>query len=222
MSSRRPTPAVTVEDILFFHDDVITLDGGASGIRDKGALEAATARPHSSFGGTERFPTPFAKAAALMESIIQRHPFVDGNKRTGLKAGVFLLFLAGYELTPPPQELTNITLDVAEHHLDVDGLAQWLEEQTLPNEKSLNQMLLDLDNVVPDAVYSDDNTGKVELISKIRPELAADPEGGPKVIAEVDDQGVYTLTTLEEGYSAGLVGLVYEDMGNYPDTLLGY
>lgn len=65
-----------------------------------------------------------------MESIIQRHPFVDGNKRTGLKSGVFLLFLAGYRLTPSPEELTDITLEVAEHRLDVDGLARWLEEHT--------------------------------------------------------------------------------------------
>ncbi len=131
MSVGRPR-AVTVEDVLFFHYDVITLDGGASGIRDEGALEAAVARPLAGFGGEERFPTPFAKAAALMESIIQRHPFVDGNKRTGLKSGVFSLFLEGYELTPSPQELTDITLEVAEHRLDVDGLATWLEEHVRP------------------------------------------------------------------------------------------
>jgi death-on-curing protein len=128
--------AVTVEDLLFFHHDVITLDGGASGIRDLGALEAAVARPQVGFGGEARFPTLFAKAAALMESIIQRHPFVDGNKRTGLKSGVFLLFLEGYELTPSPQELTDITLEVAEHRLDVDGLARWLEEHARPRSEA--------------------------------------------------------------------------------------
>jgi len=122
--------AVTVDEVLFFHYDVITLDGGAPGIRDEGALDAALARPQAGFGGKERFPTPFAKAAALMESIIQRHPFVDGNKRTGLKSGVFLLFLAGYRLTPSPEELTGITLEIAEHRLDVDGLARWFEEHT--------------------------------------------------------------------------------------------
>lgn len=119
-----------MDDVLFFHYDVITLDGGASGIRDEGALEAAVARPMSGFGGEGRFPTPFAKAAALMESIIQRHPFVDGNKRTGLKSGAFFLFLTGYRLTPSPEELRDLTLEVAEHRLDVDGLAQWIEENT--------------------------------------------------------------------------------------------
>lgn len=137
MSEDRPR-AVSVDEILFFHHDVITLDEGASatGIRDPGALEAAAARPHAGFGGEEFFPTPFAKAAALMESIIQRHAFVDGNKRTGLKAGAFLLFLAGYELTPSPQELTEVTLDVAEHRLDVESLAKWLEENSRSRGKS--------------------------------------------------------------------------------------
>lgn len=120
--------AIEIDDILYFHTDVITLDGGASGLRDFGALEAVVARPRAGFGGEERFPTPFAKAAALMESIIQRHPFIDGNKRTGLKAGVFLLFLAGYELTASPQELTNLTVEVAEHNLNVDELSRWLED----------------------------------------------------------------------------------------------
>jgi death-on-curing protein len=205
--------AVTIDEILFFHDDVIALDGGAPGIRDRGSLEAAVARPQTSFGGIELFPTPFAKAAALMESIIQRHPFVDGNKRTGLKASVFFLYLSGYEPAASPQELRDIALEVAEHRVGTASLARWLEEHTLSNEKPLNQMLLDLDKVVLDAMYLDDNTGQVERISNLRSQLEAAPTKGPKVTAEVDDRGVYTLTTLEEGYSAGLVGLVYEDMG---------
>jgi death-on-curing protein len=61
------------------HHDVIGLDAGATGIRDPGAVDASAARPHTSFGGVELFPTPLAKAAALMESIIQRHPLVDGK-----------------------------------------------------------------------------------------------------------------------------------------------
>jgi death on curing protein len=67
------------------HERVVnSRDGAASGVRDTGALDAAVARPYSGFGGAEFSPTPFAKAAALMESVIHRHPFVDGNKRTGL------------------------------------------------------------------------------------------------------------------------------------------
>ena len=127
--------AVTAEEILSFHNIVITLDGGARGIRDRGTLEAAAARPQTSFGGVERFPTPFDKAAALMESLIQRHPFVDGNKRTGLMAGVFLLDLAGYELVSSPQEPVAIALEVANHQLDTDELARWFQEHSQPKSE---------------------------------------------------------------------------------------
>ena len=102
-------------------------------MRDPGALEAAVARPQSGFGEEEFFPTQYAKAAALMESIIQRHPFVDGNKRTGLLAAVFSLDQAGYSLNAPQPEQTDLAIEVAEHRLDVNGLAQWLEEHARPS-----------------------------------------------------------------------------------------
>lgn len=60
--------------------------GGASGLRDPGGLEACLARPHQTFGGEDLYPDPVAKAAAMLESIIIRHPWLDGNKRTGYKS----------------------------------------------------------------------------------------------------------------------------------------
>jgi death-on-curing protein len=119
---------VSVEDLLDLHDQVIASpDGAAPGVRDHGALEAAVARPISGFGGMAFYSTPFAKAAALMESVIQRHPFVDGNKRTGLLAAVFLLEEEGYEVGGSQKQLADVAVEVADHHLDVDGLARWFE-----------------------------------------------------------------------------------------------
>jgi death on curing protein len=119
---------VSVDDLLDLHDQVIASpDGAAPGLRDLGALEAAVARPTSGFGGLVFYPTPFARAAALMESVIQRHPFVDGNKRTGLLAAAFLLEEEGYEVEASQQQLADVAVEVADHHLDVDGLARWLE-----------------------------------------------------------------------------------------------
>lgn len=89
------------------------------------------ARPYGGFGGVEFFPTPFAKAAALMESVSQRHAFVDGNKRTGLLAAALLLGRTGYDLEFPEQESVDVTVEVAEHRLDVDDLARWLEEHAV-------------------------------------------------------------------------------------------
>lgn len=125
-----PDPeAVSVEDLLKLHDRVVNSpDGAGPGVRDPGALEAAAARPYNGFGGVKFFATPFAKAAALMESVSQRHAFVDGNKRTGLLAAALFLNRAGYDLVLPQWESVDITVEVAEHRLDVDGLARWLEE----------------------------------------------------------------------------------------------
>lgn len=80
-------------------------------------------------------------------------------------------------------------------------------------EKPLNQMLLELNEKIPDAIFSNNNTGEDLLIKDMRAELENNPQGGPMVVAEADDRGVWSLTTLEEGYSAGFVGSVFEDTG---------
>ena len=122
--------AVSVEDLRDLHERVVNSpDGAMPGERDVGALEAAVARPYSGFGGVEFYPSPFAKAAALMESIVQRHPFVDGNKRTGLLAAIFSLELSGYALDAPDDEQTEVSVETAEHRLDVDGLSRWLQDR---------------------------------------------------------------------------------------------
>lgn len=105
-------------------------------MRDARALEAAVARPHNAFGGVEFYPTLYAKAAALMESIIHRHPFVDGNKRTGLLAAAFSLNEVGYDLAAPQQEQTDAAIVVAVDRLDVDGLARWLERNARPRSSA--------------------------------------------------------------------------------------
>ena len=124
---------VAVEDLVFIHSAAIARYGGASGIRDIGSLEAAAARPYASIGSQEMFPGPFAKAAALMESIIQRHPFVDGNKRTGMASAVYLLRRHGYRLAGITNaQLVELSLDVAAHRTGVTELGSWFEEHTKP------------------------------------------------------------------------------------------
>ena len=76
------------------------------GLRDLGLLESSIAQPHQSFGGVDLYPGLNAKAAALGFSLIQNHPFVDGNKRIGHAAMETTLVLNGVELTA--------TIDAAE------------------------------------------------------------------------------------------------------------
>ena len=120
---------VTLEDLVFIHSAAVARYGGASGIQDAGSLEAAAGGPYASFGGQDMFPDPFTKAAALMESIIQHHPFVDGNKRTGTAAAVYLLRRHGYRLVGVTNtDLVDLALYVAAHRMGVEELGTWFED----------------------------------------------------------------------------------------------
>ena len=73
---------LTPEQILFIHARLIAETGGGHGVRDIGLLDSAIARPRATFDGTDLYPDLFLKTAALMASLAQNHPFVDGNGRT--------------------------------------------------------------------------------------------------------------------------------------------
>ena len=74
---------LTIAEVLEIYQRVMEQTGGLVGIRDLGALESATAQPYMTFDGNELYPSLAEKAAALGFSLIQNHPFADGNKRTG-------------------------------------------------------------------------------------------------------------------------------------------
>ena len=97
-------------------------------MRDAGALLAAIARPWQASFGHEHFASPFEKAAALMESIIKRHPFVDGNKRTGTASALYLLSTFDYELEADQKALEDFAVNVALGRLRTKEIAAWLED----------------------------------------------------------------------------------------------
>ena len=96
-------------------------------MRDLDSLRAAVARSWGSSFGHDYFPTPFDKAAALVESIIRRHPFIDGNKRTAMYAAAYLLETFGYELEVEQQDLEDLAVGVAEGGMDTTDIAHWFE-----------------------------------------------------------------------------------------------
>ena|ERR1700761_8507609 len=73
---------ISLEDALYIHQKSVKEFGGASGVRDEGLLEASLGRPFQTFDQQDLFETPTDKAAAILESVIINHPFMDGNKRT--------------------------------------------------------------------------------------------------------------------------------------------
>lgn len=120
----------SVEDVVFLHTVAIETFGGAEGVRDLGFLRAAVARPGGRSFRRDHFPTPFDKAAALAESIIQRHPFVDGNKRTAMYAAAYLLETLGHELETEQKELEDFAVAIAEGSIELQSIALWFEEHT--------------------------------------------------------------------------------------------
>jgi death-on-curing protein len=80
---------LSIEQVRALHADQLRLYGGATGLRDNGALESAVARPAMTFGGEDLYEDLASKASALMHSLVLNHPFVDGNKRIGLTGFCF-------------------------------------------------------------------------------------------------------------------------------------
>jgi death-on-curing protein len=121
---------LTSEQVLFIHARLIAETGGSHGVRDLARLESAVARPQAVFGGKELYPDVFLKAAALLDSLINNHPFVDGNKRTGITAAALFLQANGKQLTANTADLEEFTLQATTSHLDLPILADWLHQQS--------------------------------------------------------------------------------------------
>ena len=129
------THYLTIPQILFIHARLIDETGGSHGLRELGLLAAASARPQATFGGEELYPDLFSKAAAFMDSLINNHPFLDGNKRTGSAAAGLFFRLNGYGLTATNPELETFVLQVASSRLDVAELAAWIQAHSSPIEQ---------------------------------------------------------------------------------------
>lgn len=128
---------IIIDDILQLHSKSIIDFGGSDGIRDIGLLESAIARPFQTFDGSDLYPTIFEKAAALGESLIVNHPFVDGNKRTGVLAMISLIISGGYDFTAQPENLYNFVINISTGSISFAEIVEWLKDNTILSEKSL-------------------------------------------------------------------------------------
>lgn len=119
---------LTLGEIVELHRMITETSGGAAGIRDLGALESAVAQPRATFDMVDLYPSLVDKAAVLCLSIVQNHPFVDGNKRTGHAAMSTFLLLNGAEVDATIDEQEQLMLDLAAGRIRRDQLTAWLSE----------------------------------------------------------------------------------------------
>ena len=118
---------LTVAQVLAIHDQMVKRFGGSHGIRDAGLVESAVARPRGTFAGQDFYSDIFEKAAALLQSLLKNHPFIDGNKRTALTSAAIFLKLNGYNLKNTHKGEVEFALKVDNEHLDPAAIAKWLK-----------------------------------------------------------------------------------------------
>ena len=117
---------LSLTEVIELHRRVVDQSGGASGLRDIGGLESAIAQPRMTFGGEDLYPTLIEKAGALCFSLVQNHPFVDGNKRLGHAAMEVFLILNRYEIQASVDEQEKLILGVASGQVSRESLVEWL------------------------------------------------------------------------------------------------
>ena len=116
--------------VLAMHAETLQQFGGTAGLRDEGRLESALSRPQNRYAFAD--PSLFELAAAYCHGIVRNHPFVDGNKRTGLLAARAFLFRNGHRLDPDEAEMVRVVERVASGEVSEEELAQWIEQNTVP------------------------------------------------------------------------------------------
>lgn len=116
---------IDAADAAAYHAELLTEHGGSAGLRDRGLLESALARPQNlaAYGD----PTAFELAAAYAFGIAKNHPFVDGNKRVAFVASVTFLELNGWQFVAAEEDAAIAFLGLAGGKVAEQDLSRWLE-----------------------------------------------------------------------------------------------
>ena len=124
MAAERPAEFLDLDDLI---DLARLLLGDSPPIRDVGLLASAVARPQTTIGGEDAYPTMWLKAAALLQSVVGNHALVDGNKRLGwLSVAVFLEINDVSVAAASNDDVYALVMEVAQQQLALDDIAERL------------------------------------------------------------------------------------------------
>ena len=113
----------TIQETLELHEQLIKRFGGSAGVRDLGLLESALLRPQTGY-----YETLSLQAAALLQSLIQNHSFIDGNKRVAFATTAIFLRMNGYRLNVDADNGESFLIDeVIQKRIPINDIATWLE-----------------------------------------------------------------------------------------------
>ncbi|HRN48998.1 MAG TPA: type II toxin-antitoxin system death-on-curing family toxin [Niabella sp.] len=121
---------ISLQDTEKVHKILIDTFGGTHGIRDPDALQSALSRPFQTFDNTELYPGVLDKAASLLESLLNNHPFIDGNKRTGYVLTRLFLLTNNYDFTATQQDRYKFIVDIASGKMKFEEIRMWLAANT--------------------------------------------------------------------------------------------
>jgi len=126
---------ITFEDIIRIHKQSIDMYGGLDGLRDPGRIDSSINGMYQTIFGEEAYPELTDKASTLVTGIVMGHPFLDGNKRTGVSAMISFLQINGYDLEVTNEELIEFGLAIAQNQMDREQIKAWLEAHKKQKEK---------------------------------------------------------------------------------------
>ena len=118
---------ISIIETEIIHNILIDKFGGSKGIRDLGLLESALARPYSTFDNIDLYPSPVEKAAAILESILINHPFVDGNKRTAYTLMRLILLENGLDIIASQEEKYNLVIAASTGKYRYTDIKKWIQ-----------------------------------------------------------------------------------------------
>lgn len=121
-----------MDHVMRTHRSLIEAYGGGDGVRDVGLLHSAIAMPQASFGGQFLHNGLFEMAAAYLYHIVQNHPFIDGNKRTGAATAIIFLAMKDVEIEADEDGLVDLTLAVACGNAGKSAIAEFFRLRAHP------------------------------------------------------------------------------------------
>jgi len=115
-----------IQEVLLIHETLIAEFRGVNGVRDYNLLVSAINRPFAGTNDSEFYPTTYLKAAAVIESIVKNHPFIDGNKRTGYVVMRLFLLSDGLDINASQDEKYEFVIEIATGNLTIEDITSWI------------------------------------------------------------------------------------------------
>ncbi len=121
---------VDIEEAHKAHEAIVARASTKASVRDFALLHSAIERPKATYTGKRLYPTIWAMAAALLESLCLNHPFTDGNKRTAWTLTHRFLWLNGWHLRSHRMEAADFMVYVDNAKPTVAQIASWLKSHS--------------------------------------------------------------------------------------------